>query len=206
MSGIPESQGRVCPITDSAETRSLTSTRDQGLERWYGGHDLHFITCSCYQRRPELATCERRDLFLRVLERARQRYRFVMIGYVAMPEHFHLLMKEPEVGDPSVAMKVVKERFTRLLHQAGSVRGRSGKSGFTIQRLQFGETHREASVHASQSREARSCNSTRGPEMEQLQGVRLRRRGLGKGQLSRMALNHQLFRLAIPLIRKPQMS
>ena len=62
----------------------------KGLERWYGGHDLHFITCSCYQRRPELATCERRDLFLRVLERARQRYRFVMIGYVVMPEHFHL--------------------------------------------------------------------------------------------------------------------
>jgi hypothetical protein len=42
--------------------------------------------------------------------------------------------------------------------------------------------------------------------MEQLQGVRLRRRGLGKGQLSRMALDHQLFRLAIPLIRKPRMS
>jgi putative transposase len=95
----------------------------KGLERWYGGHDLHFITCSCYQRRPELATCERRDLFLRVLERARQRYRFVMIGYVVMPEHFHLLMTEPEVGDPSVAMKVVKERFTKLLHHGGARTG-----------------------------------------------------------------------------------
>jgi hypothetical protein len=45
----------------------------RGLERWYGGHDLHFITCSCYQRRPELDSGERRDLFLRVLERARQK-------------------------------------------------------------------------------------------------------------------------------------
>jgi len=43
----------------------------RGLERWYGGHDLHFITCSCYRRRPELDSGERRDLFLRVLERAR---------------------------------------------------------------------------------------------------------------------------------------
>ena len=60
---------------------------------------------------------------LRVLERARQRYRFVMIGYVVMPEHFHLLMTEPEVGDPSVAMKVVKERFTRLLHHGGARTG-----------------------------------------------------------------------------------
>ncbi len=91
----------------------------QGLERWYGGHDLHFITCSCYDRRPELGTAQRRDLFLRVLEQARLRYRFVVIGYVVMPEHFHLLVTEPEVGDPSVVMKVIKERFTRILHRNG---------------------------------------------------------------------------------------
>jgi putative transposase len=92
-------------------------TRD--LERWYGGHDLHFITCSCYQRRPELSSDKRRDLFLRVLERARQKYRFVVLGYVVMPEHFHLLVTEPEVQNLSVVMKVVKERFTRLLHGGG---------------------------------------------------------------------------------------
>jgi putative transposase len=89
----------------------------RGLERWYGGHDLHFITCSCY--RPELDSGERRDLFLRVLERARQKYRFVVIGYAVRPEHFHLLITEPEVGNPSVVMKVVKERFTKLLHHGG---------------------------------------------------------------------------------------
>jgi putative transposase len=91
----------------------------KGLERWYGGHDLHFITCSCYKRRPELGTGARRDLFLRVLEPARQKYRFVVIGYVVMPEHFHLLITEPDVGDPSVVMKVIKERFTKLLHHGG---------------------------------------------------------------------------------------
>ncbi len=88
----------------------------RGLERWYGGHDLHFITCSCYQR-PQLGTGARRDLLLRVLERAQQRYRFVVIGYVVMPEHFHLLITEPDVGDPSVVMKVIEERFTKLLHR-----------------------------------------------------------------------------------------
>ena len=91
----------------------------RGLERWYGGHDLHFITCSCYRRRRELDSGERRDLFLRILERARQKYRFVVIGYVVMPEHFHLPITEPEVADPSVVMKVVKERFTKLLHHGG---------------------------------------------------------------------------------------
>ena len=54
-----------------------------------------------------------------MLERARQKYRFVVIGYVVMPEHFHLLMTEPEAGDPSVVLKVIKERFTKLLHHGG---------------------------------------------------------------------------------------
>ena len=34
-----------------------------------------------------------------------------------MPEHFHLLITEPEVGDPSVVMKVIKQRFTRQLNR-----------------------------------------------------------------------------------------
>src|SRR5664279_3828287 len=90
----------------------------RGLERWYGGHDLHFITCSCYQHRPELSCGERRNLFLRVLERARQKYRFVVVGYVAMPEHFHLLITEPEVGNPSVVM----ESGERAIHKVASPR------------------------------------------------------------------------------------
>jgi putative transposase len=92
----------------------------RGLHRYYGGRDLHFITCSCYHRQPQLDTPERRDLFLNVLEETSQKYRFVVHGYVVMPEHFHLLMTEPEVGDPSVVMKVVKERFTRKLRAAGA--------------------------------------------------------------------------------------
>ena len=80
------------------------------LKRYYNLKHLHFLTCSCYHRRPLLNTPGRRNLFLRVLEQARRRYRFVVIGYVVMPEHIHLLISEPEVGDPSVVMKVIKQR------------------------------------------------------------------------------------------------
>jgi len=90
------------------------------LKRYYTGRDLHFITCSCYRRRPLLGTERRRDLFLKVLEQTRQRYQFVVVGYVVMPEHFHLLMSEPEKGDPSVVMKVVKQRFARLVRKRQS--------------------------------------------------------------------------------------
>jgi putative transposase len=92
----------------------------KGLHRYYGDHDLHFITCSCYHRQPQLDKAKRRDLFLSILEEARQKYRFVVHGYVVMPEHFHLLMTEPEVGDPSAVMKVLKERFTRKLRTEGA--------------------------------------------------------------------------------------
>src|SRR5689334_14902903 len=36
----------------------------KGLRRFCGGGDLHFITCSCYQRKPLLGSASRRDLFL----------------------------------------------------------------------------------------------------------------------------------------------
>ena len=84
-----------------------------GLKRYYGAGHLHFITCSCYQRTPWLDTDERRDLFLRVLDEVRKEHRFVVVGYVVMPEHFHLLMSEPQVGTPSTAMQSVKQRFAQ---------------------------------------------------------------------------------------------
>jgi putative transposase len=89
-----------------------------GLKRFYGAEYLHFITSSCYQRRPLLWYAARRDLFLRTLEDVRRRYRFAMMGYVVMPEHFHLLISEPEKGDPSVVMQVLKQRFASQVLQA----------------------------------------------------------------------------------------
>jgi len=66
------------------------------LNRCYGHGFLHFITFSCYRRLPLLQRESRRDLFLRILEQVRKRYRFVVVGYVVMPEHVHLLFSEPE--------------------------------------------------------------------------------------------------------------
>ena len=84
-----------------------------GLKRYYGAGHLHFITCSCYRRLPLLGTAKRRDLFLRVLERVRRRYQFVVVGYVVMPEHFHLLISEPQEDNPSTVMQAIKLSFAR---------------------------------------------------------------------------------------------
>ena len=47
----------------------------KGLKRYYGHEHLHFLTCSCYHREPWLSEPRlARDLFLQILEEARQRY------------------------------------------------------------------------------------------------------------------------------------
>jgi len=50
---------------------------------------------------------------VKLLEEARRRYRFVVVGYVVMPEHIHLLISEPEEGTPSTVMQVVKQRYAQ---------------------------------------------------------------------------------------------
>jgi len=72
----------------------------RNLKRYYGAGHLHFITCSCYRRQPVLGTPRRRDLLLTVLEQVRRRYEFVVVGYVVMPEHIHLLISEPQKKNP----------------------------------------------------------------------------------------------------------
>jgi putative transposase len=89
------------------------------LMRCYGAGYLHFITFSSYRRRPLLTSARRRDLFLNVLEQVRRSYRFVIAGYVVMPEHVHLLIGEPERANPSVVVGVLKQRFTCQLRWAG---------------------------------------------------------------------------------------
>ena len=86
-----------------------------GLHRTYGAHHLHFITCSCYRRLPLLSSARARDRLLSILEQTRVRYRFVVVGFVVMPEHIHLLLTEPEVGTPSTVMQVLKQRTARAL-------------------------------------------------------------------------------------------
>jgi putative transposase len=62
-----------------------------------------------------LGSARRRDLFLKVLEQVRQRYQFVVVGYVVMPEHFHLLISEPQERTPSTVIQALKLGFARRL-------------------------------------------------------------------------------------------
>jgi len=92
-----------------------------GPRRYYGQGHLHFITCSSYQRLPALASPQHRNTFVEILSEVRDRHGFALLGYVVMPEHFHLLMGEPAKGNPSMIMQVLKQAVShRILEEARS--------------------------------------------------------------------------------------
>ena len=53
------------------------------------------------------------------LERVRRWYGYYIAGYVVMPEHVHLLVSEPERGDLSVALQMLKQITSRKLRPEG---------------------------------------------------------------------------------------
>ena len=79
-----------------------------GLVRYQETGDLHFITFSCFRRRPYLATSASMNLVEDALERMRQRYGIFVYSYVVMPEHVHLLVSEPENGILARAIQAIK--------------------------------------------------------------------------------------------------
>jgi len=85
------------------------------LKRHYGRNDLHFITFSCYQRKPFLVSSRARNLFIKILAEVRARYQFKLVGFVLMPEHVHLLLSEPPTSTPSKVIQVLKQRVSRAM-------------------------------------------------------------------------------------------
>ncbi|MDR3739490.1 MAG: transposase [Terracidiphilus sp.] len=84
----------------------------RGLVRYHQTGNFHFLTFSCFHRLPYLGTPDARGLFEDALERTRRRLRFVVTGYVVMPEHVHLLMGEPGKGSVADAIHSLKLSVT----------------------------------------------------------------------------------------------
>jgi putative transposase len=89
----------------------------KGLNRYYGRGELHFVTFSCYRRLPLLDTAHARTLLLRELGRVRQEFGFLLVGYVVMPNHVHVLMSEPKKGTPSTVLQMLKQRVSRRMRK-----------------------------------------------------------------------------------------
>lgn len=79
--------------------------------------DLHFITFCCYQRRALLGTVQARNLAVQILDEVQARYGFALVGYVIMPEHVHLLIRESPGVSPGKVVQVFKQRVSRRMRE-----------------------------------------------------------------------------------------
>ena len=85
------------------------------LKRYYGRGDLHFVTFSCYRRLSYLSAPEARDYVVQTLNQVRFQNKFLLLGYVVMLQHVHLLVSEPLEKNLSKALQVLKQRTSRTL-------------------------------------------------------------------------------------------
>jgi putative transposase len=95
----------------------MLSSMTERLVRYQQSGEMHFLTFSCYHRLAHLGSPEARNLFESALERIRKRYRFVVAGYVVMPEHVHLLVNEPARSTLDQAIKAIKLFVTLHRHE-----------------------------------------------------------------------------------------
>ena len=83
--------------------------------RYYGEKDLHFLTTSTY-RRTQIFNSERfKREFVATLAELRAQLGFRLLGYVLMPEHFHLLLWPSPDANPSQIMQRLKGRAARSM-------------------------------------------------------------------------------------------
>jgi len=79
----------------------------------YGKGHLHLVTCGCFLKQPKLGLDKHRNVFARLLEELRVKFRFGIVGYVVMPDHFRLLMGEPAVDTAANSIEMLRQRYQR---------------------------------------------------------------------------------------------
>jgi putative transposase len=88
----------------------------------YGRHfepgQLQFITTSTYRRTPVFSIPSFPELFVQALRAARSKFGFALVGWVLMPEHFHLLFRPwPPEATPEM-IKNLKQRSAHAVLEA----------------------------------------------------------------------------------------
>lgn len=86
-----------------------------GLKPLHQSGQSHFVTFSCYHRRPLFLTDSSKKTFEAALERVRRSFDLCIYGYVVMPDHVHLLLSEPRKGMLADAVKSLKQGVSRHL-------------------------------------------------------------------------------------------
>ena len=83
--------------------------------RTYSPGELQFITSSTYRRAQIFRSPRFCQYFVERLKEVRQKMNCLFIGWVLMPEHFHLLLKPQPAESTPVVIKELKEESARRI-------------------------------------------------------------------------------------------
>lgn len=85
-------------------------------QRHFGPGQLQFLTASTYRRAPLFLSPRLAQEFVAVLEELRAEFKFLLLGWVLMPDQFHLLLKcEPAESTSRVIQQLKQRTAVRIL-------------------------------------------------------------------------------------------
>jgi len=78
--------------------------------RYFASGQLQFITASTYRRAPLFLSSRFCRIFVAALEEVRREFGFQLLGWVLMPDHFHLLIRPEPASSTSKIVQQLKQR------------------------------------------------------------------------------------------------
>jgi len=93
------------------------------LRHYDGINHLHFLTSSTYRRARLLDSGQFKRRFVSALRDLRRKLNFKIVGYVLMPEPFHLLLWPSTGANPSQMLQKLEVRtalfiLTSIIHES----------------------------------------------------------------------------------------
>lgn len=90
----------------------------------------YFVTFTTYERSPVFHDAEAGQLFLAELRKLRIELGFLLLGYVVMPEHVHLVIVPSSGAGLSKVIQHVKGRFSWLYSRKNGAHGKLWQSRY----------------------------------------------------------------------------
>jgi len=83
--------------------------------RYFHPGQLQFITTRTYRRTPIFSSDRFRRDFVEALTQLRLEMQFLLVGWVFMPDHFHLLIKPEPADTTSLILQRLKDQTARRI-------------------------------------------------------------------------------------------
>ncbi len=108
--------------------------------QFYSPGELQFITASTYRRAPIFLSDRFRRCFAKRLDELREKFRFLLLDWVLMPDHFHLLIQPHPAETTPLIVKELKEETAKRILKTPKENQRYAWCRKTLERLRLPST------------------------------------------------------------------